>query len=240
MNAAPKFIEDPIQETAMETRVAKIESHVEHIMEDVKDIKLDIRKLEESLDAANDSIKDLQGDVRVIHATLPHLATKEDLSKAFGALTEDIRRVEGDLGAEIKSVEGRLNTKIESVEGKLNTKIESVEGRLNTEIKGVEGKLNTKIESVKGELSTEIKSVGEQVKKLECGIGDKIQASIGAVEARLLKWFIGTMIACVGAAITMARQRACNRRAPGSHGRNAYRPVASCDCCGTFWTLDTS
>lgn len=180
MNAAAKFIEDQIEEVLMETRAEKIEAHVDHIEQIVTNITLDVRQLQGSLKSANDSVNELKGDVRVINATIPHLASKEDLRNVEAALGRQVSAVDervtdeaGKLRTEISRVEGELKTEIKGLEGKLSKEIESLDGKLSKEIKSVEGELRTEIKSVEGKLSTQMRSM----------------------EVRVITWFVGTLIA---------------------------------------------
>jgi septal ring factor EnvC (AmiA/AmiB activator) len=45
-------------ERTVEDRVARLESHVEHIQTDITEIKTNVRRLEEKLDQRSDSLKD--------------------------------------------------------------------------------------------------------------------------------------------------------------------------------------
>lgn len=103
MNAARQifFNQPQPEEHDVEARIARLESDVDHI-------KTDVQALRAGLEAANESIVVIREDVSAIKATLPHLATKD----------------------EIKGIEGRLDARINSVESRLEAKINALEARL--------------------------------------------------------------------------------------------------------------
>ncbi len=103
MNAVRKvfFDQAPPQEHNVEARIARLESDVEHI-------KLDLQSMHVELKAANDSIATMRADVSAIKATLPHLATKDELRCVEGSLTAKINSVEGTLESSIHALEARL------------------------------------------------------------------------------------------------------------------------------------
>jgi len=95
-------------------------------------------------------IGDMKADIAVIKATLPHLATKEDVATCKTELIEKIGKVETDLGTRINKAETDLGEKIGRVEVELGAKIGKVEVELGARIGKVEADLGAKISEVKG------------------------------------------------------------------------------------------
>jgi uncharacterized protein YlxW (UPF0749 family) len=67
MAATAKHLEIPVQD---QERIARLESHVEHIQSDVTDLKADVRKLNEKLDALKDTVCDLKTQMETRFAKL--------------------------------------------------------------------------------------------------------------------------------------------------------------------------
>jgi chromosome segregation ATPase len=102
MNVARQIIlEQAPEEHDVEARIAKLESDVEHI-------KVDLHSMRGGLEAANESITAIRVDVSAIKATLPHLATRDELKSVEGSLSARINAVEGRLDAKINALEARL------------------------------------------------------------------------------------------------------------------------------------
>jgi len=83
-------------ETPLEERVARLEVNVEHIQKDVSDMKIDIRRLGEKIDAVDQK------------------------------LTAKIDAVDQKLTAKIDAVDQKLSAKIDAVDQKLSGRIDSV------------------------------------------------------------------------------------------------------------------
>lgn len=120
MNAARQILDDQAHEKAMEGRISRLEADVEHIKNDVRDLRA-------GMQSANESLTVLRVDVGAIKATF---ATKEDLRSAEGSLSARTSSMEGSLSARISSVEGSLTTRISSVEGSLDAQIKASETRI--------------------------------------------------------------------------------------------------------------
>jgi len=53
------------REKTVEERVTRLESHVEHIQADIAEIKIDVRRLDETIDGRFNSLKDSVADLRL-------------------------------------------------------------------------------------------------------------------------------------------------------------------------------
>ena len=89
-------------EDPLEDRVARLEVNVEHIQKDVSEIKVDVRRLNDKIDAVDNK------------------------------LTAKIDAVEDKLTAKIDGVEEKLTAKIDGVDQRLTGKVDSVKDALAT------------------------------------------------------------------------------------------------------------
>ena len=89
-------------EDPLEDRVARLEVNVEHIQKDVSEIKVDVRRLNDKIDAVDNK------------------------------LTAKIDAVEEKLTAKIDGVEEKLTAKIDGVDQRLTGKVDSVKDALAT------------------------------------------------------------------------------------------------------------
>ena len=118
-------------EDPLEDRVARLEVNVEHIQKDVSEIKVDVRRLNDKIDAVDNK------------------------------LTAKIDAVDQKLSDKIDAVDQKLTTKIDGVEEKLTAKIDGVDQRLTGKIDSVKDALATlAINMEKGFAAVE-KSLGE-------------------------------------------------------------------------------
>ncbi len=69
-DAARVILEDYIDETPMEARIARIESDVAHIKGDISSIQLDLRELRGEVKGANSSIADLKAGLAELKGEL--------------------------------------------------------------------------------------------------------------------------------------------------------------------------
>jgi predicted nucleic acid-binding Zn-ribbon protein len=111
--------EDPVED-----RVARLEVNVEHIRADVSDIKLDLRRLNDKIDAVDEN------------------------------LTAKIDGVDQKLTAKIDDLDQRLTAKIDGVDQKLTAKIDGADQKLTAKIEGVEQRLTAKGDNLKDALTT--------------------------------------------------------------------------------------
>ncbi len=124
-------VEDPVEE-----RIARLEINVEHIQQDVSEMKIDIRRLGDRIDAVDHK------------------------------LTAKIDDVDHKLTAKIDDVEHKLTSKIDGVEQKLTAKIDGVEQKLTAKIDGVDQKLTGKIDGVDQKLTGKFDSLKDVVSAL--------------------------------------------------------------------------
>jgi len=79
MNAVQQIIEDQIDGNTMETRIARLESDVGCIKGAIDEVKGDIK-------GASAAISTLAQDVNTMKATLPHLATRNEVSAVYARI----------------------------------------------------------------------------------------------------------------------------------------------------------
>jgi len=70
MATAAKHLEIPVQD---QERIARLESHVEHIQSDVTDVKADVRKLSEKIDT---EVRKLNEKIDALKDTVSNLTTQ--------------------------------------------------------------------------------------------------------------------------------------------------------------------
>jgi hypothetical protein len=175
MNAVPKIPETQLDETPVETRIAKLESDVEHI-------KVGVQSLEAKSVAANDAIAALGSQVAVLSATM---ATKADVSRieetlAHVATKADLTRLEGQTKADLAGLEGQMKAGLTRLEEQTKAGLARLEEN--------QSHLATKLEVSKLE--------GE----MKAGFGrleERIEARAKATESTMIKWFLTTAIALV-------------------------------------------
>ena len=142
------------------------------------------------LGVVESSVSEIRTQVGGITATLPHLATKADLSREIGGVRAEINSLRVELVAEIGSVRSELGAEIGSVRSELGAQIGSARSELGAEI----GSLRT-------HMASEFGSVRAEIGSLKVDLTEKI----GLLENRLVRWIIGIIIAAAGLAFTIGR-----------------------------------
>lgn len=94
-------------ETPVEERVARLEANVEHILSDISDIKIDVRRLGDKLETVDRN------------------------------LTTKIDAVDRKLTDKVDAVDHKLTAKIDAVDQKLTDKIDTADQRLSGRIDGL-------------------------------------------------------------------------------------------------------
>jgi hypothetical protein len=92
--ASHAVLEDQVNEIPMEARIARIESDVVHMREDIGNIHLDLRDLRGDMKAANDSIAELKGAVVGLIGSISTLDAKVD-ARIHGLETKIIKWIIG-------------------------------------------------------------------------------------------------------------------------------------------------
>ena len=122
-----------------------------------------------------------------MEGALPYLATKADVE----SLRADMIAGDAALQSEIGSLRTELKTEIGSLRTELRTEIGSLRAELKTEIGSLradmiagDAALQSEIGSLRAELRTEIGSLRADIYR-----------DIYRMEARLIKWWVGSMIA---------------------------------------------
>jgi chromosome segregation ATPase len=158
-------------EPAVLVRLAKLESHVEHIQTDVADMKVDLRRVDAKLDGIQ---KDLSGKIERLDGKIDGMRTD---------LTGKIDGIQKDLSGKIE----RLDGKIEGVRTDLNGKIDGVRTDLTAKIDGVRTDLTAKIDKLAdaiNDLSQAVASMKVWTITLYAGLA----ASLLYVMAKGFKW----------------------------------------------------
>ncbi len=91
----------------MEERVARLETNVEHIRSDISDMKIDIRRLGDKIDAVDQK------------------------------LSAKIDTVDQRLSAKIDTVDQKLSAKIDAVDQKLSAKLDGTDQKLSAKIDSI-------------------------------------------------------------------------------------------------------
>ena len=131
------FIEDQVTEIPMEARIARIESDVSYIKENIGNIHLDVRDLRGDMKAANDSIAELRNAV--------------------------------------VGLSGSVDAKFNGLSGAIAT---------------LDAKVDAKLNEVRGSIST---------------LDAKVDARINALETKIIKWILGTVLASATLAFSIAK-----------------------------------
>jgi len=109
--AMPALMFEP--ESDVEERVTRLEANFEHVSTNISEMKVDIRGLNDKVDALDNK------------------------------LTAKIDAVDNKLTAKIEAVDKKLTDKIDAVETKLTTKIEAVDKKLTDKIDAVKDSVNS-------------------------------------------------------------------------------------------------
>jgi prefoldin subunit 5 len=123
-------------ENSVEERVAVLEANIEHIRSDISDMKTDIRRLNDKVDAVDQK------------------------------LTQKIDAVDQKLSQKIDAVDQRLTEKIDAVDRRLTQKIDAVDQKLTEKIDAVDQKLTEKIDAVDQKLTGKIDALKDTVAAL--------------------------------------------------------------------------
>ena len=95
-------------EKPMEQRVARLESNVDHILSDVREIKAGVGRLDDKIDRVH---ADLTNKVDGVKDTLAKLSTS--MESRFGELNSKMEKGFGDSNAKMERGFGDLNAKME-------------------------------------------------------------------------------------------------------------------------------
>jgi hypothetical protein len=153
------------------------------------------------LGVVESSVSEIRTQVGGITATLPHLATKADLSREIGGVRAEINSLRVELVAEIGSVRSELGAEIGSVRSELGAQIGSARSELGAEIGSARSELGAEIGSLRTHMASEFGSVRAEIGSLKVDLTEKI----GLLENRLVRWIIGIIIAAAGLAFTIGR-----------------------------------
>ncbi|HEY6926562.1 MAG TPA: hypothetical protein VI653_23965 [Steroidobacteraceae bacterium] len=160
-------LDDPINATSDSYRARRVARKSGGNGDDMDDIL-------KRLGAVESSVSELKVQVSGIAATIPYLATKDDLREVRGEVAAIAARIPhlatNDGLAEVRAVIPHLATR--------------------ADVKDGIGCLRAEIGSVRAEMRTEISSV---------------RAEMGAMETRIIKWMITTVLTAVGLAFTIAK-----------------------------------
>jgi hypothetical protein len=192
MNAVLKILEAQIDETPVETRIAKLESDVGHI-------KVSVQNLEAKAVAANDAIAALGSQVAVVSATM---ATKADVSRLEAQTKGDLARLEEKQShvatkadvARLEENQSHLATKadlarLEENQSHFATKADLAQMRVDlVRLEEKQSHLATKAElnKLEGEMKTGFGRLEE-----------RIEGRVNAAERTMIQWFLTTAIATV-------------------------------------------
>lgn len=128
------------------------------------------------LGAVETAVSETKVQISAIAATLPHLATKDDVR----AVSVDVAEVRTEVRA-IAAVIPHLATKAD-----LKEEIGGARG----ETVAIGASLSAEIGGLKGEIAA---------------LGEKLSAKIAASQTRMIQWTIGIIIAVAGLAFTIAK-----------------------------------
>lgn len=126
-------------ETPVEDRLSKLEANVEHIRSDISDLKIDVRRLNDKIEAAE----------------LRSIAKIDEVDKRLsGKIDEMDKRLSG----KIDEVDKRLSGKIDALDQKLSGKIEAASGKTDE----VDKRLTGKIDSLKDSMEKEFRKLDRE------------------------------------------------------------------------------
>jgi chromosome segregation ATPase len=163
-------------------QIARLESDVQHIHTVVSDIKVDLRRTNDKIDATNsrvDVLRDkLEQGIRDVSARMDGLHEKR---------AEKSEGVRQDLSRKIEDVREDLTQKIEGLREDLTQKIEGVREDLTQKIEGVREDLTQKIEGVREDLTTVRHDIAS-MKVWAMGLYFALASSLLFVMAKGFKW----------------------------------------------------
>jgi chromosome segregation ATPase len=159
----------------IQVQLARLESDVQHIDREVADIKVDLRRTNDKLDATNQRVDVL----------------RDKVEQGFRDVNARIDGVQEKLTEKIGGVEQKLTEKIEGVEQKLTEKIEGVREDLTQKIEGVRVDLTQKNSSLREDLTQKIDAVRQDIaaaKVWAMGLYIALAASLLFVMAKGFHW----------------------------------------------------
>ena len=131
----------------IQVQLARLESDVQHTNREVADIKADLRRTNDKLDATNQRVDVLRDRVEQgFHDVNTRINGVQE------KLTEKIDGVREDLTGKIEGVREDLTQKIDGVREDLTKKIDGVHDDLTKKIDGVHDDLTQKNDSLRGSL----------------------------------------------------------------------------------------
>jgi chromosome segregation ATPase len=166
----------------IQAQIARLESDVQHIHTVVSDIKVDLRRTNDKIDATNsrvDVLRDkLEQGIRDVSTRMDGLHQKQ---------AEKSEGVRQDLLQKIEDVREDLTQKIEGVREDLTRKIEGVREELTQKIEGVREDLTQKIEGVREDLMSVRHDIAS-MKVWAMGLYFALAGSLLFVMAKGFKW----------------------------------------------------
>ncbi len=154
--------DNPIDEPADAPYDPLMEARVSRLEEDMREVKGTLATMASSL-------------VRIeamLTSTLPHLATKAEMSE-----------LRSELKLEITAVRTELKEEITAVRTELKLEITAVRTELKEEIAAVRTELKEEIAAVRTELTEEIAAVGTDLTEQIGGVRSELDGKIGSVSA---------------------------------------------------------
>jgi gas vesicle protein len=189
------FIAANMPHLATAKSVADLRTEMAGLRTELKGDIFDLRtELKEDI---SDLKTELKGDISDLRTEL-----KGDISDLRKELTASVSEVKSELTASISGVKSELTASISGVKSELTASISGVKSELTASISGVKSELTASISGVKSELSevkSEVSRIGGIIPHLATA------ASVSALEARIIKWFVGTAIALTAMAFSIAK-----------------------------------
>ena len=196
------FIEDQVKEIPMEARIARIESDVSYIKENIGNIHLDVRDLRGDMKAANESIAELKTAVVGLNGSVDAKinALSGSVDAKFNGLSGAIATLDAKVDAKLNEVRGSIST----LDAKVDAKINGLSGAIST----LDAKVDAKINGLSGAISTLDAKVDAKINGLSGAISTldaKVDARNNALETKIIKWIIGTVLASATLAFSIAK-----------------------------------
>ena len=146
----------------------------------------DVEDILRRLGNVETDVSEVRSQVSAILAVIPHLATKADVA--------DVRAAVGQVHADVMTAIGKVNADLSAAIGKVNADLSAAIGKVNADLSAAIGKVSADSTAAVGKVSADLAAAVGQFK-----------ADVAAVETRIIKWIVATVLTSAALAFTIAK-----------------------------------